>query len=86
MLVQRLLKGRKVVGERNIRRRKWVGHRTMSYGARSGLGQCYHIQTPPGTICDHANEYSYKSSGARAIIKLAGDLQFAEIVRRQFYF
>ena len=57
------------------------------YGARPGIGRCFHIQTPAGarTICDHAKENSYKSSGARAIIKFAGDVQIAEIVRCQFY-
>ena len=53
----------------------------------TGIGRCYHIQTPAGarTICDHAREKSLKSSGARAIIKFAGDVQIAEIVRCQFY-
>jgi len=48
---------------------------------------CYHIQTPARarTICDHARENSYKSSGAQATIKFAGDVQIAEIIRCQFY-
>jgi len=37
-----------------------AGHRTTSYGARPGIGRCFHIQTPVGarTICDHAKENS----------------------------
>jgi len=45
-------------------------------------------QTGARTICDHARkqipEKCLKSSGARAIFKLAGNLQIAEIVRRHF--
>ena len=54
---------------------------------RPGTGRCFHIQTPDGarTICDHARENSQKSSGARAIIKFAGDVHIAEIVRCQCY-
>jgi len=35
-----------------------AGNFIMSYGARRGIGWCYHIQTPDGTrtICDHARE------------------------------
>ena len=55
--------------------------------SRAPYGRCYHIQTPAGarTICDHAREKSLKSSGARAIIRFAGDVQIAEIVRCMFY-
>jgi len=33
-----------------------IGHRKTSFGARPGIGWCFHIQTPSGarTICDHA--------------------------------
>jgi len=57
------------------------------YGARPGIGRCYHIQTPAGacTKCDHAKKKRQKSSDARANLKIAGDLQIAEIVRRHFY-
>ena len=61
------------------------GVRLIFYNA--GTGRCFHMQTPDGarTICDHARENSLKSSGARAIIKFAGDVHIAEIVRCQFY-
>jgi len=54
---------------------------------RPAIGRCYHIQTPAGalTICDHSKENSLKSSGAQTIIKFAGDVQIAEIVRLQFF-
>jgi len=60
---------------------------TTPYGARPGIGRCFHIQTPAGAraICDHARENSLKSSCSRAIIKFAGDVQIGEIVRCQFY-
>jgi len=67
---------------------KPTGRRTTSYGARSDIGRCYHLQTPAGvgTICEHAMKKCLKSSGARAILNFAGELQIAEIERRQFYF
>ena len=56
--------------------RRPAGHRPMLL-----------YKTPAGarTICDHARENSEKSSGARAIIKFADDVQIGEIVRCLFY-
>jgi len=54
-----------------------------TYGPRVGIGWCYHVQTQSGA-CTIFNKRK-KSSGARAIIKFAGDLQITKIVRRQFY-
>jgi len=47
------------------------------YGSQSGIGRCYHLQTPAGarTTCDHTRENSLKSPGALVIIKFAGDVQ-----------
>ena len=66
------------------------GVRLISYNAvrcPAGHRPMLSDKTPAGarTICDHARENSSKSSGARAIIKFAGDVQIGEIVRCQFY-
>ena len=66
------------------------GVRLISYNTvrcPAGHRPMLSYKTPAGarTICDHARENSLKSSGARAIIKFAGDVQIGEIVRCQFY-
>ena len=55
------------------------GVRLISYNAGHRPIFLY-IQAPAGarTICDHASENSYKSSGARAIIKFVGDVQIGD--------
>ena len=64
-----------------------IGRAPYGVHARPGICWCYHIPMPASarTICNHARENSLKSSGARAIIKFAGDVQIAKIVRCQCY-
>ena len=70
------------------------GARLISKKYRQGAVRCpagnhpmlsYTDDSRTRTIRDHTKNISPKSTGARAILKFACDLQIAEIVRQQFY-
>ena len=66
------------------RRRGTVRHRTV-LGLAPADVFIYRRRTAPVRYVTTQEKISKKSSGARAIIKFAGDVHIAEIVRYQFY-